>query len=38
LLNCHDDSRKILRILTQLDLPAAPGRLANSVHCADRAN
>jgi hypothetical protein len=24
LLNCHDDSRKILRILTQLDTPATP--------------
>jgi hypothetical protein len=38
LLNCHDNSRKILRILTQLDLPAASGRKASQGTGACRAN
>jgi hypothetical protein len=37
LLNCHDYSRKILRILTQLDVTAIPDRSASDVHPAHRA-
>jgi phage terminase large subunit-like protein len=37
LLNCHDNSRKILRILTQLDMPATQGpEASHGAKCASR--